>query len=67
MKNFIVIMTVLLLSLTVFSSCKKAYECSCQNGQVVNPYMDKMTKSEAATTKTLCESNAGCTFQPFKK
>ncbi len=65
MKHFLVIITILFFSLTLFSSCKKKYVCDC-GGQVVNPYMEKLSKSEASSEKTKCEANPGCTFKRDK-
>ena len=67
MKHFLLVITVVFLSLTVFSSCKKAYRCSCQDGKVVNPYLHKLNKSDADAEKVKCESQAGCTFERDKK
>ena len=65
MKNFLLITVILFFSLSVFSSCKKAYKCDC-GGQVVNVYSHKLSKSEASAEKTKCEANQGCTFKRDK-
>jgi hypothetical protein len=66
MKNFLIALTVLFFSATILSSCKKAYRCSCQSGQIINAYTHKLNKSDADAEKAKCEKNAGCTFERDK-
>jgi hypothetical protein len=65
MKNFLVASTLLLFSVVMFSSCKKAYKCQCSD-QIVNVYTHKMGKAEAADEKAKCEANEGCEFKRDK-
>ncbi|HVD98191.1 MAG TPA: hypothetical protein VNB90_08285 [Cytophagaceae bacterium] len=66
MKKFLILAFTLVLSTAVFSSCKKHYKCSCENGNIQNPYLHKLSKSEANSEKAKCEANAGCTFERDK-
>jgi len=67
MKNFLVTITILVLSASFFSSCKKSYRCSCQDGTIVNAYTHKLNKSDANAEKAKCEANVGCVFERDKK
>jgi hypothetical protein len=52
------------LVLLGLSSCKKDYQCSCDLGAlgtVVNDYND-LTKDEAKSLQTECESTSLCTW-----
>ncbi len=66
MKHFLIVSAVVFLSLTGFSSCKKAYRCVCQDGLVVNPYQHKLNKSDANAEKANCEFTPGCVFERDK-
>ena len=65
MKHIQIAITVLIFSAAIFSSCKKAYVCQCSD-QIINPYIHKLSKSEAADEKTKCEANEGCEFKRDK-
>ncbi len=65
MRNFLIATTLVFFSITILSSCKKAYVCQCSD-QIINPYSHKLSKSEAKSEKTKCEANAGCSFKRDK-
>jgi hypothetical protein len=64
MKNTAII--TLFLIIISLASCKRAYECVCEDGKVVNEYLEKYTKSEAKDVKTKCEAQPTCVFQKNK-
>ena len=66
MKKALIVFSLLVFSVTVFSSCKKKYRCVCEEGKVVNSYLDKLSKSEAEVEKEKCEVTVGCTFERDK-
>lgn len=66
MKKALIVFSLLVFSVTVFS-CKKKYRCVCEDGKVVNAYLDKLSKSESESEKEKCESVEGCTFERDKK
>ena len=68
MKSTVIIFALTIAILVSFYSCKKKYRCVCQNGLVVNSYIDKMSKTSAEQEKTKCmNADSTCVFERDKK
>jgi len=52
----VIILSVVVLSVAAFQSCKKSYACQCE-GQTTELNYGKINKDEVNSVKTECESD----------